>query len=192
MDISDQELQKQLQQLMRQQQQQPKSQQTLDRQFQLLEAQVEAQMAQEKALRQAARQAKRLASPSPAAQPQPPASTRKYVTDLLGYLAASFPAFLDSVLKGLGYSKMAPMKKLEAAPRKKVATTPPPIVRSMDKDFREIKEMTQLLLVSPKAGKKSLQNTSSVLTTILKTAPPRYRTELQSLKKRVARKLESL
>lgn len=188
MDISDQQLQRQLQQLIRENQMPPapRSQQALQRQLRQLQAQAEAELVEQ----QLARRLRRLKKTTPPPK-KPPATMAKYVTNLLGYLSASFPAFLDSVLKTLGY-----VKTVKRLPPPAVATparvpTATNIVRAMDNEFNGIRRTTQELIASSNATRAQVETTKTVLTNTLRTAPPRYRAPLQSLLRRVNRKLES-
>ena len=190
MDISDQELERQLQQLMRQQPQSTviPSSPTLDRQLRQMQAQVHAQMEEERAMRQIKRLEKRMQALKVVKTPSP--TMAKYVTDFLHYLYTSFPVFTENILKSMGFSKTAPVPvAASTAPHRTKAAQ---VVGTMDKNFREIKKTTQELLLAKRVDKKALQNTKTILTTILKSAPARYRSSLESLRARVNAKLDSM
>ena len=188
MDISDQELERQLQQLMRQQPQSAApSPSTLDRQIRQMQAQVQAQMEEQRAKRQLGRLEKRLEALKVVKTPSP--TMAKYVTDLLQYLYASFPVFTENILKNMGFSKTASLPAAAStAPQRTKASQ---VVKAMDKNFREIKKTTEFLLAAKRPEKKALQHTKTILTQILRTAPPRYRTSLEGLRARVNAKLAS-
>ena len=139
---------------------------------------------------------------------EPPATMTKYVTNLLSYLSVSFPVFLDTILKSLGYAKPTTRPRLTAAaparttssksitpPKTKSKSFPAPhkMVVTMDKYFRQIKKDTEEVLAHPRATRKTLENTITVLTTILQTTPPpRYREGFEALRRRALAKLATM
>ena len=215
MNISDQELERQLQELMRGHEttQTPATtksqlvqQRQLQRQLQQMQAQVEKQMKQEEAKAKANANAKAKVERQQK-EKEPPASMTRYVTNLLSYLSVSFPVFLDTVLKSMGYAKPTTRPRLTTAPMRTTSSksmkpvlktkprtpTPHKMVVTMDKYFRQIKKDTEEVLAHPRATRKTLENTITVLTTILQTTPPpRYRGGFEALRKRAVAKLATM